>query len=48
VAERTRRRVTMYLIPFLFCLYILAYLDRVNVAGSGRCFIRVRVPRRQE
>jgi ACS family tartrate transporter-like MFS transporter len=31
VAERTRRRVTLHLIPFLFFLYILAYLDRVNV-----------------
>jgi MFS transporter, ACS family, tartrate transporter len=30
--ERTRRRVTLYLIPFLFFLYILAYLDRVNVS----------------
>src|SRR5438270_10351947 len=32
VAERTRRRVTLHLIPFLFFLYILAYLDRVNVS----------------
>jgi MFS transporter, ACS family, tartrate transporter len=32
LAERTRRRVTIYLIPFLFCLYILAYLDRVNIS----------------
>jgi MFS transporter, ACS family, tartrate transporter len=32
VAERTRRRVTVYLIPYLFFLYILAYLDRVNVS----------------
>jgi ACS family tartrate transporter-like MFS transporter len=32
VAERTRRRVTIHLIPFLFFLYILAYLDRVNVS----------------
>ena len=32
LAERTRRRVTVYLIPFLFCLYILAYLDRVNIS----------------
>src|SRR6266851_6931794 len=35
VAERTRRRVTLYLIPFLFCLYILAYLDRVNVSVAA-------------
>src|SRR5438270_625207 len=32
VAERTRRRITLHLIPFLFFLYILAYLDRVNVS----------------
>src|SRR5262249_46993448 len=32
IAERTRRRVTLHLLPYLFFLYILAYLDRVNVA----------------
>ena len=32
LAEQTRRRVTIYLLPFLFCLYILAYLDRVNIS----------------
>ncbi len=32
VGERTRRRVVIYLIPFLFFLYVLAYLDRVNVS----------------
>jgi MFS transporter, ACS family, tartrate transporter len=32
VPERTRRRVTLHLIPFLFFLYVLAYLDRVNVS----------------
>ncbi len=31
VAERTRRRVVVHLIPVLFGLYILAYLDRFNV-----------------
>src|SRR5262249_37189616 len=30
--ERTRRRVVVHLIPYLFFLYILAYLDRVNVS----------------
>jgi sugar phosphate permease len=33
--ERTRRRVVVYLIPFLFCLYILAYLDRTNIAVAS-------------
>jgi ACS family tartrate transporter-like MFS transporter len=32
LAERTRRRVTVHLVPVLFCLYILAYLDRVNIS----------------
>lgn len=32
LAESTRRRVSLHLIPYLFFLYILAYLDRVNVS----------------
>ncbi|MFM7150406.1 MAG: MFS transporter [Gemmataceae bacterium] len=32
IGEQTRRRVVLHLIPFLFFLYILAYLDRVNVS----------------
>src|SRR5262249_45339446 len=32
LGERPRRRVVVYLVPFLFCLYILAYLDRVNAS----------------
>jgi sugar phosphate permease len=35
VGERARRRVIVYLIPYLFFLYILAYLDRVNVSVAG-------------
>ncbi len=34
-AERARRRVTIYLIPYVFVLYILAYLDRVNVSVAA-------------
>jgi MFS transporter, ACS family, tartrate transporter len=34
LAERTRRRVVLHLIPYLFFLYILAYLDRVNVSAA--------------
>ena len=33
--ERTRRRVIIYLIPYLFFLYILAYIDRVNVSVAA-------------
>ena len=32
LGERTRRRVVIHLIPWLFFLYILAYLDRANVS----------------
>src|SRR5438105_12243817 len=35
IAERTRRRITRRLIPFLFLLYIAAFLDRVNVGYAG-------------
>jgi D-galactonate transporter len=35
IAERTRRRVTRRLMPFLFLLYIIAYLDRVNVSYAA-------------
>jgi ACS family tartrate transporter-like MFS transporter len=35
VAERCRRRVTLHLIPYLFFLYVLAYLDRVNVSVAA-------------
>src|SRR5579884_2207197 len=33
--ERTRRRVALHLIPYLFFLYILAYLDRVNISVAA-------------
>jgi len=32
---RTQRKITRRLIPFLFLLYITAYLDRVNVSFAG-------------
>ena len=35
VAERCRRRVSLHLVPYLFLLYILAYLDRVNVSVAA-------------
>src|SRR5262249_61264662 len=35
LAERTRHRITMRLAPFLFVLYILNYLDRVNVSFAS-------------
>ncbi|OFV94967.1 MAG: hypothetical protein A3H28_13050 [Acidobacteria bacterium RIFCSPLOWO2_02_FULL_61_28] len=35
VAARARRRIARRLLPFLFVLYIIAFLDRVNVAYAA-------------
>src|ERR1700675_1507354 len=35
VARSARRRVAWRLLPFLFVLYIIAFLDRVNVGYAG-------------
>jgi ACS family tartrate transporter-like MFS transporter len=35
IAERARRRITRRLMPFLFVLYVIAYLDRVNVGFAA-------------
>ena len=32
LGDRTRRKIFRRIIPFLFVLYIIAYLDRANVA----------------
>jgi hypothetical protein len=32
VAQRARRRVAFRLLPFVFLLYIINYIDRVNVS----------------
>lgn len=40
LAEQTRRRVTLHLVPYLFFLYILAYLDRVNVSVAQLGMVR--------
>ncbi len=34
VGERARRRITLHVVPYLFFLYILAYLDRANIAAA--------------
>jgi hypothetical protein len=36
VAQRARRRIARRLLPFLFILYVVAILDRVNVAYAAR------------
>src|SRR4029077_8652368 len=35
IAVRTRRHVTRRLAPFLFLLYVLNYLDRVNISYAA-------------
>jgi ACS family tartrate transporter-like MFS transporter len=35
VAARARRRIARRLLPFLFTLYVIAFLDRVNVAYAA-------------
>ena len=35
IAEQTRRRVAWRLMPFIFLLYIVSYLDRVNVGFAA-------------
>lgn len=35
IAERTRRRINRRLLPFLFLLYIIAFLDRINISFAG-------------
>jgi ACS family tartrate transporter-like MFS transporter len=35
VAERTRRRITRRLMPFLFVLYVFNYINRVNVGYAA-------------
>src|ERR1700733_5658801 len=32
LADRTRRKIARRIIPFVFVLYIISYLDRANVA----------------
>lgn len=35
LAERARRRITRRLMPFLICLFMVAFLDRVNVGYAA-------------
>lgn len=40
LAERTRRKITRRLVPFLFILYIISYLDRVNLGYAALDMMR--------
>ena len=35
VAERARHRIALRLLPFLFLLYVIAFLDRMNVGAAA-------------
>ena len=35
VGQRATRRIARRLLPFLFVLYVVAFLDRVNVGYAG-------------
>lgn len=35
VAQRARKRIAWRLLPFLFLLYIIAFLDRMNVGAAA-------------
>ncbi len=35
IAAKTRRKITLRLMPFLFLLYLVSYLDRVNVSYAS-------------
>jgi len=35
IADRCRRRITLRIMPYLFLLYVIAYLDRVNVGFAA-------------
>jgi ACS family tartrate transporter-like MFS transporter len=40
IAGRTRRKITRRLVPFLFLLYIISYLDRVNLGYAALDMMR--------
>ena len=35
IAQRTRRRIAWRILPFLFVLYIIAFIDRMNVGAAA-------------
>ena len=35
VAQRARRRIGRRLLPFLFLLYVIAFIDRMNVGAAA-------------
>src|SRR5215472_10425790 len=35
VTQRARRRIAVRLLPFLFLLYVIAFLDRMNIGAAA-------------
>src|SRR5262252_1986462 len=35
IGERTRRRIAFRLLPFVFAMYVVCYVDRANVAFAN-------------
>src|ERR1700726_476297 len=35
IGERARRRIARRLLPFLFVLYVIAFLDRMNIGAAA-------------
>src|ERR1700730_11121269 len=35
VAQRARKRISWWLLPFLFLLYVIAFLDRMNISAAA-------------
>src|SRR5437879_4874701 len=38
-AQRTRKRIAWRLLPFLFLLYVIAFLDRLNISATTLSFL---------
>src|ERR1700726_5120320 len=35
IAQQTRRRIAYRVVPFLFLLYVVAFLDRMNIGAAA-------------
>ena len=44
IAERAHRRIARRLLPYLFFLYAIAYLDRVNLSYAALQMRQPQIP----
>lgn len=44
VAERAHKRIARRLLPYLFFLYVIAYLDRVNLSYAALQMRQPQIP----